>query len=240
MNVKIVSVTIEHHDSGSCVLLNGKPLQTPGRNPIIVPTEALAQAIGAEWSAQAGAIRPQTMPMTQFAATALDRIALQRSPVVDALVAYAETELLCHRADGPPALIERQAQIWQPLLDWAVLRFDAMLLVQTGIMPRTQPDAALRAIRAAIEVHDDMHLTALQFACGALGSIVLALALLDGRVDAAEAFEAAELDATFQIEAWGEDEEAHRRRASLRVDIQNARRFVDLLDAGPDPSAISS
>jgi chaperone required for assembly of F1-ATPase len=240
MSFKIGSVVVEARDGGCGVRLDGKPLHTPGRTLMLVPSEALAAAIAAEWAAQSGAIRPDTMPMMQLAATALDRIAPQRAQVVDALVKYAETDLLCHRADAPPVLVERQARIWQPLLDWAALRFDAALQVQAGIMPRPQPEGAMRAVRTAVEAHDDMRLTALQFACGGLGSIVLALALLDRRVDPEEAFEAAELDATFQIEKWGEDEEAARRRASLRIDIRNASRFLDLLDGTPDRWAISS
>ncbi len=240
MSVKIGSVVVEAREGGFGVRLDAKPLHTPGRIPLLVPSEALAGAIGAEWAAQTGAIRPDTMPMMQLAATALDRIAPQRAQVVDALVKYAETDLLCHRADGPPALVERQARVWQPLLDWAALRFDAALQVQTGIMPRPQPEGAMRAVRTAVEGHDDMRLTVLQFACGGLGSIVLALALLDRRLDPDEAFEASELDASFQIEKWGEDEEAVRRRTSLRADMRNAGRFLDLLDGMPDRWAISS
>lgn len=235
MSFKIGSVAVEPRDGGFGVRLDGKPLHTPGRALLVVPTEPLAAAVGEEWAAQSGAIRPDTMPMMQLSATAIDRIAPQRAQVVDALVKYAETDLLCHRADGPPALVERQARVWQPLLDWAVLRFDAALQVQTGIMPRPQPEDAIRAVRAAVEACDDMRLTALQFACGGLGSIVLALALVERRIDPEAAFEAAELDASFQIEKWGEDEESTRRRASLRIDIQNARRFLDLLDGTPTP-----
>ena len=235
MSVKIGSVAVWAREDGYGVRLDGKPLHTSGRLPLVVPSQQLAAAIGAEWSAQSGAIRPDTMPMMQLAATALDRIAPQRAQVVDALVKYAETDLLCHRADGPHVLVERQARIWQPLLDWAALRFDAALQVQTGIMPKPQPDGAMRAIRTAVDGHDDLRLTVLQFACGGLGSVVLALALVDRRIGPEAAFEAAELDASFQIEKWGEDEEAARRRASLRSDIGNARRFLDLLDGVPDP-----
>jgi len=212
------------------VRLNGKALLTPSRAPMRLPARELAEAIADEWRTQKGEVKPATMPMMQLAATALDRIAPQRPAIVDAVAKYAETDLLCYRAEGPPALVERQARVWQPLLDWAALQYDAPLHVQAGIMPRPQPPEALKALRAAVEALDDFQLTMLQFACGAMGSLLLALALLEGRIDPTEAFEAAELDATFQIEQWGEDAEATRRRASLMADIQSARRFLDLLE----------
>jgi chaperone required for assembly of F1-ATPase len=225
------SATVSDTVGGVQVLLDGRPLRTPARHPLLVPSRPLAEAIAAEWQAQGPTVQPETMPLTQFASTAIDRVRPNRVAVVDAVVAYAETDLLCYRADDSPELAAREARCWQPLLDWAARRFDAALLTYTGIMPGPQPEAVCRALRHAIEVFDDMTLSALQFATASCGSLVVALALIEGRIDAAGAFEAAELEATFQIEQWGEDAEAARRRARLSADIAAARRFVDLLRA---------
>jgi chaperone required for assembly of F1-ATPase len=218
-------------DGTTAVLLDGKPAMTPAGRPLAVPTAALAEAVAAEFRAQGERVSPASMPMTQFAATAIDRIAPHREAVVDAVAAYAETDLLCYRADEPAELAERQARAWQPLLDWAAHRYDAALHVHSGIMPRPQPADAVAALRRAAAGLDDFRLSALQAACGTLGSLVLALALAEGRIGAAEAFEAAELDATFQIEKWGEDPEAARRRAGVRADAEAAEAFLRLLAA---------
>jgi len=218
-------------DGTVAVLLDGKPATTPAGLPLAVPTAALAEAVAAEFRAQGEKVAPASMPMTQFAVTAIDRIAPHRDAVADAVAAYAETDLLCYRADEPADLAELQARVWQPLLDWAAHRYDAALHVHSGIMPRPQPAEAVAALRRAAAELDAFRLSAVQAACGTLGSVVLALALAEGRIGAAEAFEAAELDATYQIAKWGEDAEAARRRAAVKADAQAARAFLDLLAA---------
>ncbi len=144
---------------------------------------------------------------------------------------YAGTDLVCYRADHPPALAARQQAVWQPLIDWAALRYDAALAVTTGIVPTRQLAATLRAFAAIVAAQDDFRLTALQALTAGCGSLVIALALLEGRLDAEEAFAASQLDETFQIEAWGEDAEAARRRRALAADIAAAARFLELLAA---------
>lgn len=220
-----------HADSGFVVTLDGRTLKSPAKKPFPLPSRALAQAVAAEWAEQGEQVAPHTMPLTQFASTAVDRVGPERATIVAGTAAYAETDLLCYRAEEPAELAERQARLWQPLLDWAALRFDAVLKVQIGLMPTPQDPQALNALRAAVEAHDDWRLTALQTATSACGSLVVALALLDGRLDADAAFEVSQLDETWQIEKWGEDAESAERRANLRVEIAACRRFVDLLTA---------
>jgi chaperone required for assembly of F1-ATPase len=214
---------------GYGVALDGKPLRTPGKRTLVVPSKGLAAAIADEWSAQAGEIRPAGMPMTRLATTALDRVSPNREAIVDQTAKYAATDLVCYRAARPPALAARQQAVWQPLIDWAALRFDAPLKVTTGVIPQGQLPATLRAFAAAVADRDDFALTALHAATAASGSLVIGLALLEDHIDADEAFAASQLDESFQIEAWGEDAEQAERRRSLAGDIEAAARFISLL-----------
>jgi chaperone required for assembly of F1-ATPase len=211
------------------IVLDGRPVKTPGKRDLTVPNRALAAAIAEEWNAQEREVRPTTMPLTRLATTTLDRVATQRKTVVQQTANYAGTDLLCYRAGHPPALAARQQAVWQPLIDWAVLRYDAPLSVTNGVIPKSQATTSLRAFAAAVAGLDDFALTALHLATTACGSLVLGLALLEGRIDAAEAFAASQLDESFQIEAWGEDPEQIERRRALAADIEATARFISLL-----------
>jgi chaperone required for assembly of F1-ATPase len=217
-------------DGGWGVFLDNRPLRTPAKRALTVPSQSLAEAIAAEWDTQVTDIRPERMPLTRLAATALDRTAEAHDQVAADVANYATTDLLCYRADGPPALVARQAAMWQPLIDWAAGRYDAGLTVTSGIIPAPQSEASLKVFAGVVGALDDFRLTALQAATAACGSLVIALALFEGRLDAEAAFAASQLDETFQIEAWGEDAEAARRRAILAEDIAAAARFLALLD----------
>jgi chaperone required for assembly of F1-ATPase len=146
-------------------------------------------------------------------------------------VRYGETDLLCYRAAEPPDLVERQAAMWQPLVDWAGMRFGAALAVTAGLMPTPQPAAALAALRRPLEVLPALSLTGLLAATGAAGSLILGLALLEHRITAEETWALSQLDETFQIERWGEDQEAAERRAAVKADLVAAGRFLDLVEA---------
>jgi chaperone required for assembly of F1-ATPase len=171
------------------------------------------------------------MPLMCMAATAIDRVMSQRAAVISEIVGYAETDLVCCRADRPPDLVARQSAVWQPLVDWATLRFDAPLLVTAGVVPQRQPAAVASAFRSAVDALDLYWLTALHSATTACGSLVIGLALLDRRLDADSAWQASQLDEIFQIEKWGEDAEAAARRRDLKRDIEATARFMDLLRA---------
>ncbi len=218
-------------DGGWGIALDGREMRTPGRNAMVLPNEALAAAVAAEWDAQQDEIRPATMPLSRLAATAIDRTGPLRHLVVSEVANYAGTDLVCYRAERPPALTARQQAVWEPLIDWARQRYDATLTVTSGILPTPQPDATLAAFTAAVAAQDDFRLTALHGLTAACGSLVIALALLEGRLDAEAAFAASQLDETFQIEAWGEDAEAARRRRALAADIAAAARLLKLLTA---------
>jgi chaperone required for assembly of F1-ATPase len=218
-------------EGGWGVALDGRPMRTPAKQELIVPSAALAEAIAAEWHAQQDEIRPATMPLTRLAATTIDRTRTQRELVAAEAANYAGTDLVCYRAEHPPALVARQHAEWQPLIDWTMQRYDAALAVTSGIVPQPQSPAALKAFAAAVAAQDDFRLTALHAMTTACGSLVIALALIEGRLDPASAFAVSQLDETFQIEAWGEDAEATARRRGLAEDIEAAARFVQLLDS---------
>ena len=211
------------------VALDSKPLRTPAKRDLLVPSEKLAAAIAAEWDAQQTDIHPHTMPLTRLAATAIDRTVEKHAEVAADVANYAGTDLVCYRADHPAALAARQQATWQPLIDWAAGRYDAGLAITAGIVPVAQSPATLKTYAGVVAALDDFRLTALQAATAACGSLVIALALLEGRLDADSAFAASQLEETFQIEAWGEDAEATQRRAALADDIAATARFLALL-----------
>ena len=215
--------------AGHGVALDGRLVKTPTKRDLIVSSAALAAAMAAEWDAQQGDIRRETMPLTRLAGATIDRSAAQREAIVRQVAHYAGTDLVCYRAAHPPALTVRQQAVWQPLTDWAIERYATPLVVTTGVIPASQPAASLAAFAAAVAAHDDFALTALHAATTACGSLVIALALLEGRLDAGDAFIAAQLDESFQIEAWGEDAEQAKRRAELAAEIEAAARFISLL-----------
>ena len=172
-------VAVESGDAGHGVTLDGRPVRTPAKAPLLLPTRALAEAIAAEWDAQQDEIEPRTMPMMQLASTAIDRVTPRRDAVITEIASYAETDLLCYRADGPIGLVTRQATQWQPVLDWAAGTYDAPLSVTEGVMPVPQSPAAVAALRAAVADCDAFELAAVYMLTVASGSLVLALAVRD-------------------------------------------------------------
>jgi chaperone required for assembly of F1-ATPase len=219
----------ERAETGFTVTLDGRVPRTPARAPLVLPVAALAEAVAVEWAAQDETVRPQTMPLMSLACTAIDIVAPARAAVVAELADYGGTDLICYRAERPPVLVERQNALWQPLLDWAALELDAPLDTTSGALAVAQPEGSLTALRRAVEAHDDMALAGLGAAVKAAGSLVIGLALSHGRLDPEAAFEAAELEASTQIETWGEDPEAARRRAAVRCELGAAARFLALL-----------
>lgn len=230
-SIGFTNVDVVAEGEGHVVRLDGTPLKTPQGIVFALPTAMLANAVAEEWRASAPKPpKPEAMPLTRVAGTVLDRLSQQRAVIEAQLLGYAETELLCHRADAPDLLVQRQHATWQPLLDWVAIRHDAMLHVTTGIVAVEQPERSLAALRGALAGMDPWRLAAISVAVAASGSLVIGLALSDGRIDPQAAFDAAELDATWQIEKWGEDKEATDRRAVVRADLDLAKRFLDLLE----------
>jgi chaperone required for assembly of F1-ATPase len=222
-------VTVESRAAGHGVALDGRAVRTPQKAELALPTRALAEAVAAEWDAQSDEIAPQTMPMMQLASTAVDRVRPRRDAVIGEIASYAETDLLCYRADGPTGLVARQASEWQPVLDWAAGQYDALLAVTEGVMPVAQPRAAVAALRAAVAECDEFVLAALYNLTIASGSLVLALAVRDSAMDPESACDASQLDEEWQASEWGRDPAAESRRARARAEILAAARFLALL-----------
>ena len=212
-------------EGGWGVLLDGKPLRSPAKRPFVLPTEAVAAAIAQEWQAQGEKVEPRTMPLMQLAATAIDRLVDDREGLIAETAGYGGSDLVCYRADEPPALVRRQEDAWQPLVAWVAERYDVALNVTAGIVSVEQPPHALATFRRVLEACDLFALTALAAMTGSAGSLVIALALAEGRLSADEAADSALLDELFQAEKWGSDPEAERRRAAIRTDLQEAKRF---------------
>jgi len=212
------------------VALDGKGIRTPAKAELLVPTRGLAAAIAAEWNAQGERLDPNSMPQMQLACTAIDGVAGDTKRVVDALVAYAETDLLCYRADGPETLVKRQTAAWHLLVQWAQGRYGVQFAVTSGIVPVDQPPETLDRLRAVVAALDPFRLTGLQALTGNLGSLVLALAVLEAHITAAEAFALSQLDEEHQAEQWGADEEAEARRDSILADVRSGEVFLRALD----------
>lgn len=222
------SVDVERADAGWHIRLDGKRLLSPAKRDFALPTPALAEAIAAEWSAQGDKIVPHSMPLMQLAATAIDRVAADRARVVAETAGYGGGDLVCYRAEAPEDLARRQTELWQPLVEWVAGRYDVILAVTAGILPVPQPAEALARFRRVLEAADLFALTALAALTGAAGSLVIALALTEGRLTPEQAAAAALLDEFYQAEKWGSDPEAEQRRAAIRQELADGLAFLRL------------
>jgi len=216
-------------DEGYAVALDGRTVKTPLRRPLVVPVARLAEACRAEWAAQGETIEPYTMPLTQLATTWCDKIAEDRSVIVEQLLRFAETDLLYYRATEPQELVLLEQAARQPLLDWAEAHYGVPFIVTAGVIPVEQSGETLRRLTDALNALDSLVFTAVQSATPALGSVILALALAEQRLSAEEAYAISQLDETYQAELWGEDEEASDRRANLKAEVLTVGAFLATL-----------
>jgi chaperone required for assembly of F1-ATPase len=226
------TAAVDWTETGHAILLDGKPMRLPSGSPLRVGPARLARAIAEEWQTagggKGGEMSFKDTPLTRLAGTALERIAPDPVPTIDAIARYGETDLLCYRAGTPRSLVHRQHQQWQPWLDWAALAHDAPLRVTTGVAYVRQHHDSIAALRRAVAALDTDALAGLGIAVPALGSLVLGLALATGEMDADTAYALGALDELFQAEQWGDDYEAVDRRTSMLADIVLAARYIDL------------
>jgi chaperone required for assembly of F1-ATPase len=206
-------VTVED----GAILLDDRPVRTPGRVPLALPTPAFAALVAAEWRGVGETLDPRAMPATGLANAAIDRVAPDAAAFAAGLAAYGESDLLCYRAEGPPALVARQAAVWDPPLAWARTRYDVGFTIVAGIVHRAQPPATVARLAEAVAALDPWTLAALSPVVTITGSLVLGLALVERAMDAEAVWTAAHVDEAWQAEQWGEDAEAvaaatHRRR----------------------------
>ena len=225
------ALAVPRLEGGYGVVLDGRPLRLPGGNILSTESRRLAEAIAEEWGkaggTKGGEMRQDDVPLTRLLGAAQERIAPDPRPMVEGIARYGETDLLCYRAQDH-RLAARQAEAWQPVLEWAARALNAPLSVTQGLMPVPQPQESLVALQAAVARHDAAGLAALGVAVPALGSLVLGLALSLGRLDADEAHRLATVDELYQEEFWGSDDEAQARREDRLNEVRLAARFMAL------------
>jgi chaperone required for assembly of F1-ATPase len=212
------------------ILLDGKPVRTPGRSPLALPTPALAEAVADEWNAQGERVDPRSMPLTGLANAAIDRIAPAREAFADGLAAFGESDLLCYRAEGPASLVARQAAAWDPILAWARQRYDADFAVTAGITHVAQPPETLSRLGQAVRSRDAFALAGLSPLVTVSGSLLIALGLAEGAIAFEAAWHAATLDEQWQATHWGEDADAAKALAARRADFEAGERFLRLAE----------
>lgn len=216
-------------DAGGVVRLDDRPVRTPGRVPLALPFPALAEAVAAEWRAVTGEIDPRAMPMTGLANAAIDRIAPDAPAFAASLATFGESDLLCYRAPEPPALVARQAQLWDPLLVWAGTRYDVEFEIVHGIMHSAQPTATVVRLGEALAARSPWELAGLSPIVTIGGSLIAALALVEDAATADTVWRAVEADEDWQTEQWGRDEVSIAALESRRRDFFAGARFLDLL-----------
>ncbi|MCW4461448.1 ATPase [Sphingomonas sp. BT-65] len=214
---------------GHDIHLDGKPVRTPGRVPLTLPTPALAEAVAEEWRAVGETIDPRAMPLTGLANAAIDRIAPDPAAFAAGLAKYGESDLLCYRADHPLELLLRQQAAWDPLLDWARARYGVDPVTTTGVMHRPQSPETIGRLADVVATRSPFELAALSPLITITGSLIAALALLEGFAAPDDIWSAANLDEDWQAEHWGEDDLAHKARAARRADFDAGARFLSLL-----------
>jgi chaperone required for assembly of F1-ATPase len=224
-------VSVEREGTGWAIRLDDRPVRTPARAPLVVPTESLADAIAQEWRSVDETIDPCAMPLTGLANAAIDRVAPDRQAFAAGLARYGEADLACYRSEWPPELLRRQSESWDELLAWARRRYDVDFCTTSGLLHVPQPQATLDRLSQAVAELDPFRLAALSPLVTTGGSLVAALSVLEGALTPEAAWEAVSIDDRWQLEQWGGDSEAEAAIDNRRRDFLAAARFLELLDA---------
>lgn len=221
-------VTVAEVDSGFGVFLDGRSVKTPAKAPLVVPTRAMAESMASEWEAQEGELDPNSMPVTRSANAAIDKVAVQHAEVADMLAEYGGSDLLCYRATSPAELVARQAEAWDPLLDWAAETFQARLKPVAGLMFEPQAPKVLAALRQEVHGFDNFSMAALHDLVGISGSLIIGLAATRDLKDVDSLWALSRIDESWQEEQWGHDEEAAADAEKKRLAFEHAYRFFKL------------
>jgi chaperone required for assembly of F1-ATPase len=208
------------------ILLDGRPVKTPAKNMLALPTRALAEAIAEEWRGQGDEVAPASMPFLKLANTVIDGVAANRAEVIAAILRFGENDLLCYRAHQPPDLAKLQAEGWDPVLAWARRTYGVDFVVVEGFAHQDQPPATLEAFRAALEQQGSFCLAGLHVVASIAGSVVLALALAEGELGPAQVFALSRIDEDYQASKWGRDHEAEVRAGHLARELDKAAAFI--------------
>lgn len=215
-------------DAGWTVHLDGKPIRTPAKAAFIAP-KAVAHAAADEWEAQTGTVKPGTMPITRAVNSAIDRTGPEYKAVVEMVAAYGGSDLICYRAEGPEELVQRQLAAWTPLIAWAEDRFGARLVTATGVMHVLQPADGQARLAEAVGTYQPLALTALYDLVALSGSLIIGLAVAEGRLDVTEGWSLSRIDETWQAEQWGVDDEAAALATRKEGEFRAAARLLTLL-----------
>lgn len=224
-------VAVEEEDRGFAIRLDDRPVRTPARALLAVPTRRMAEAIAEEWRSIDREVDPRAMPLTGLANAAIDRVAPDRLAFARGLARYAESDLTCYRATGPRQLVAVQETAWDALLGWARRRYDVDFATTDGVTHVAQPLATVEQLSHAVESLDDFHLAALSPLVTIGGSLLAALALTERAITPDQAWDAVSIDERWQIEQWGSDAEAEQVIENRRRDFMAAAQFLELLDA---------
>ena len=222
------TATVEESGAGFAILLDGRKVRTPPKTELIVPSMGLAQEIAAEWDAQEEEVNPTLMPFTKSANSAIDKVAVQFREVADRLAEYGGTDLLCYRATGPQELVDRQARLWDPVLDWAETHLGARLVVGAGVIYVPQDEEATRNLRALVHEMTPFQLAAFHDLVGMSGSLLLGFAAVHGLYPIETIWDLSRLDEIWQEEQWGMDEEATELAGKKRIEFLHAEKFYRL------------
>jgi len=223
-------VSVESEGDAWTIMLDGRPVRTPAREALAVPTSPLADGIADEWREVDDSIHPRAMPLTALANAAIDRVAPERIAFASGLSRYAEADLACYRAEGPPPLVARQEQSWDSLLGWARRRFDVDFATTSGLLHVGQPSGTVEQLSHVVAALDAFHLAGLSPLVTIGGSLVAALAALEKAISVDDAWDAVSIDERWQLEQWGADAEAKLALENRRRDFFAAARFLELLD----------
>ena len=222
------NATVVAEDGGFAIALDKRRVKTPAKQSLILPTEALASLIAAEWDAQTDVVKPETMPTTRMANSAIDKVIPQYEEVAGLLAAYGDTDHLCYRATWPPALIASQAAAWDPVLDWAADALTARLNTTQGVVHIPQDSAALMRLHQHVLDLGNFRLAAFHDLVSMSGSLVLAFATSRQHLTPDQAWTCSRIDEDWQIEQWGEDEDAAATAALKSLAFHQAARFFTL------------
>ena len=218
-------VAIAEVSGGFTVTLDERTLKTPGKKALLMTRQDHAEHVAREWDAVSDVINPADMPITRLMNVAVERTPSNRAELIAEARRYGSTDLLCYRADNPTGLIVKQNQIWSPWLAWAATR-GIHLKTTDSLIAIDQDSTALDAIAKSAEGYDDVALTLLVHLTAVYGSVILALAVMEGALDAGEGFDISRLDQDYQIEHWGEDEEAAEIKAATRAETVTLAQLI--------------
>lgn len=222
-------VSVSPVGESHAILLDGRPMKTPQRNPLAVPLSGLADGIAAEWAAQGEDIIPASMPLTGLAQGALDQVENERDRIVGRIGAFADSDMLYYRADaGQQALIDHQAEHWDPLLDWARDRYDVGFNLIHGIRYEAQPEETITRLTNVVEAQDGFAVAAMLSLVGLSGSLIATLALVEQAYDTETLWPLVNLEELWQEQQWGRDDVAVAMRDLKQAEFEAAARFLHL------------